>query len=73
MAEWSFTNKVVVPASPVPVNKLSDIAPVLSKEILDTQKNIECGFSLKCAPDMTRTYCQVQRTDKCSQYSSVSW
>ena len=30
--------------------------PVSSKEFLDIQANIECGFTLKCVCDMTRTY-----------------
>ena len=32
--------------------------PVLSKEVLDIQENIECEFTLKCVHDMTRTYKQ---------------
>ena len=36
----------------------SDIVPVLSKEVLDIQENIECEFTLKCVHDMTRTYKQ---------------
>ena len=35
--------------------------PVSSKEFLDTQANIECGFTLKCVRDMTRTYSQLER------------
>ena len=30
----------------------------LSKEFLDIQATIECGFTLKCVRDMTRTYNQ---------------
>ena len=30
--------------------------PISSKEFLDIQANIECGFTLKCERDMTRTY-----------------
>ena len=30
--------------------------PVLSKEFLDIQANIECTFTLKCGRDMVRTY-----------------
>ena len=30
--------------------------PALSKEFLDIQVTIECGFTLKCICDMTRTY-----------------
>ena len=31
-------------------------APVSSKEFLDIQANIECGFTVKRVRDMTRTY-----------------
>ena len=33
----------------------SDFAPALSKEFLDIQATIECGFTLKRVHDMTRT------------------
>ena len=33
--------------------------PVSSKEFLEIQANIECGFTLKCVCDMLRTYSQV--------------
>ena len=39
--------------------KTSDIAPVSSKELLDIQANIECGFTLKRVRDMIRTYSQT--------------
>ena len=45
----------------------------MSKEFLDTQATIECGFSLKRVRDMIRTYRQMHRTDKYSQHSSVIW
>ena len=51
--------------------KTSDIVSVLSKEFLDTQATIECGFTLKCARDMIRIYNQMCRTDKYSQHCSV--
>ena len=35
----------------------------LSKEFLDIQATRECGFTLKHVGDMTRTYCQMQRTN----------
>ena len=35
---------------------ISDFAPASSKEFLDIQANIECGFTLKRVRDMTRTY-----------------
>ena len=36
--------------------KLQIFAPVSSKEFLDTQATIECGFTLKRVHDLTRTY-----------------
>ena len=54
MVECSFTNNVVVGSSLV--KSTSDIAPVSSKEFLDNQATIECGFTLKCVRDMIRTY-----------------
>ena len=36
--------------------KTSDFAPASSKEFLDTQGTIECGFTLKRVRDMIRTY-----------------
>ena len=44
-----------------------------SKEFLDIQTTIECRFTLKRVPDMTRTYSQMHRTDKYSQQSSINW
>ena len=38
--------------------KISDIAPALSMKFLDIQTTIECGFTLKRARDMIRTYRQ---------------
>ena len=38
---------------------LPDIAPVSSKEFLDIQATIECGFTLKRVRDMIRTYSQI--------------
>ena len=37
------------------------IAPVSSKEFLDIQENIECGFTLKCVRDMIRTYSTMKQ------------
>ena len=45
-----------VGSSPVAVTSPSDFAPVSSKEFLDIQATIECGFTLKRVHDMTRTY-----------------
>ena len=42
-------------SSPVTVTYPSDFAPASSKEYLDIQATIECGFTLKRARDMTRT------------------
>ena len=51
----------------------SDFAPVFSKELLDIQATIECGFILKRVRDMTRTYSQMHRADKYSQQNSIIW
>ena len=48
-------------------------SPVSSKDFLDIQDNIECGFTLKRVRDMTKTYSQMHRTDKYSQHSSTIW
>ena len=47
--------------------------PVSSKEFLDIQATIECGFTLKRVCDMIKTYIQIHRTDRYSQHSSVTW
>ena len=44
-----------------------------SKEFLDIQATIECGFTLKRVGDMTRTYSQMHRTDKYPEHSSIIW
>ena len=64
---------MIVGSCPVVVTKLPDIAPVLNKEFLDIQANIEYGFSLKRIQDITRTYSQMHRTGKYSQFSSLIW
>ena len=43
---------MVVDSSPAAVTKTSDYAPALSKEFLDIQATIECGFTLKNVHDM---------------------
>ena len=48
-----------------------NVAPVLSKEFLDIQANIECGFTLKSTHDMIRTYSQMPCADNYSQRSSI--
>ena len=42
-----------------------------SKEFLDIQATIECGFTLKRERDMIKTYSQMHGTDKYSQHSSI--
>ena len=41
-------NYVVEGSSPVAVTDTSDFAPASSKEFLDIQATMECGFTLKC-------------------------
>ena len=53
--------------------KFQNFAPASSKEFLDIQATIECGFTLKCVHDTIRTYNQMHRTDKYSQHSSIIW
>ena len=40
---------------------------------LDIQATVECGFTLKCIRDMTRTYSQMHHTDKYPEHSSIIW
>ena len=47
------------------------MTPALSKEFLDIQATVECGFTLKLVRDMIKTYNQMHRTDKYSQLSSI--
>ena len=49
------------------------LTPASSKEFLDIQATIECGFTLKRVRDMIKTYSQMHRTDKYSQHSSIIW
>ena len=51
----------------------SDMVPVSSKEFLDIQATVECGFTLTLVHDMIKTYNQMHRTDKYSQHSSIIW
>ena len=60
-------------SNPVAVTSPSDFAPASSKEFLDIQATIECGFTLKRVRDMIKTYSQMHRTDKYSQHSSIIW
>ena len=64
---------MVVGSNPVAVTSPSDFAPASSKEFLDIQATIECGFTLKRVRDMIKTYSQMHRTDKYSQHSSIIW
>ena len=50
---------------------ISNSTSVLSKEFLDIQVTIECGFTLKCVCDMIRTYSQMHHTDEHSQHNLV--
>ena len=58
MVECSFMPYVVVGSSPVAVTQTSNFAPASSKEFLDIQATIECGFTLKSVRDIIRTYSQ---------------
>ena len=64
---------MVVGSSPVAATEASDMTPVLSKDFLDIQENIRCGFTLKYVRDMRTTYREMHRTDKYSQHSSIIW
>ena len=46
---------MVVGSNPVAVTSPSDFAPASSKEFLDIQATIECGFTLKRVRDMIKT------------------
>ena len=50
---------MVVGSSLVAVTYTSDIAPVSSEEFLDIQATVVCGFTLKRARNMIRTYSQL--------------
>ena len=64
---------MVLGSSPVAVTSPSDFTLASSKEFLDIQATIECGFILKCVRDMIRRYSRMHRTDKYSERSSVIW
>ena len=60
----------------VPLQSLKlevSVLPFLSKEFIDIQPIIECGFTLKRVRDMARVYSQVDRTDQYSKQSSIIW
>ena len=50
---------MVLGSSPVAVTYTSDIAPVSSKEFLDIQAAIGCGFTLKRIRGMGRAYSEA--------------
>ena len=47
---------MVLSSSSVAIPWTSEFAPASSKEFLNIQATIECGFTLKHVHDMTRTY-----------------
>ena len=51
----------------------SYIASVSSKEFLDIQATIKCGFNRIRVLDMIRSYSQMYRTETYSQHSSIIW
>ena len=51
---------MVLGSSPVVVTSPLYFAPASSKEFLEIQATIECGFTLKRVRDMTRTYSQTK-------------
>ena len=73
MVDCLFKNYVVLGSIPVAVTSNSGIAPASSKEFLDIQATIECGLNLNRVRDMTRTYSEMNRTDKYSKHSSIVW
>ena len=62
--------QVLLGLSPVAVTQTSDIAFLWSKEFLDIQANIKCGFTLKRVHDMV--YSQMHPTNKYSKLSSIN-
>ena len=64
---------MVLASIPVEVTSPSEFVRVSSKELLDIQATIQCGFTLKRVRDMTRTYSLMHRTGKYSEQSSVIW
>ena len=58
-------------SNPIAGTKISDIAPVSSKEFLVIQATMEYRFTLKRVHDTTITYNQMHHTDKYSQHCSI--
>ena len=50
---------MVLGSSPVAVTYPPDFVPASSREFLDIQATIECGFTLKRVSDMRRAYIVV--------------
>ena len=74
LAKWlsvHLRNKWLWVQVPVQSLKTSSIVSVLRKELLDIQATAECGFTLKRARDMIRTYSQMHLTNKYSQNISI--
>ena len=51
---------MVLGSNPVAVTSPSDFVPASSKEFLDIQATIECGFTLKYVRDMTKTHSEIK-------------
>ena len=62
---------MVLSSNPLAVTSPSDFAPPPSKDFLDIQATIECGFILQHIRDMTTRYSLIQRTEKYLQHSSI--
>ena len=62
---------MVLGSSPVAVTSPSDYAPASSKEFLDIQATIECGFTLKRVRDMTKSYRQSLKTQEKLEESEI--
>ena len=64
-------------SNPVTVTSPSDFAPASSKEFLDIQATIECGFTLKRVRDMIKTYSQnlimSAKEEEMFQWSNKCW
>ena len=69
-AKWlsvPLRTRFVLDSSPVAVTSPADFPPASSKESIDIQATIECGYTLKRVRDMVRIYSQMNRTDKYSE------
>ena len=64
---------MVLGSNPVAVTQTSDFAPASSKEYLDIQAIIDCGFTLKRVSHITRTCSQMHGTNNYSEHSSIIW